>query len=43
MGKGVEGGSTAQEGALKDLLRVLSYIKVMNSITLVDLCMACRL
>lgn len=44
MGKRVkEGGSMEQEGVLKNLLKVLSYIRVINSITLLDLWVACRL
>lgn len=44
MGKRVKkGGSMEQEGVLKNLLKVLSYIRVINSITLLDLWVACRL
>lgn len=44
MGKRVkDGGSVEQKGVLKNLLKVLSYIRAINSITLLDLWVACRL
>lgn len=37
------GGSVEEEGALKNLLKVPGYIRVVNSTTKLDLWVACRL
>lgn len=44
MGKGVKKRrSVEEEGVWKNLLKMFSYIRVLNSITLVDLLVAYRL